>query len=325
MPSAYVTGSTGFVGLNLVQRLAQGGWDVRALHRSSSDLTYLSRFDAERVVGDVTDRVSLERSIPEDVDVLFHVAASVNFWSRNNAGQTAINVDGTRNVVEVALTKKPKRFVQTSSVVAFGPADGDVLREDSESKAATHWVNYFRTKHLSDQEVLAGIERGLHACFVHPGYVLGPYELSNFSQMFELLKEGKLPGTFPGSGPWCHVDGVVDALIRSAEIGRPGDRYLIGATHATVADVAGRIARCVGVDPPKTLPAWQLKSMARIMEWGSFITGKEPDITPELVHMFSMDMSFDCSKAERELGYREVSLDRMVDDTYAWLKAEGRI
>jgi dihydroflavonol-4-reductase len=301
------------------------GWEVRALHRSSSDLSYLSRFDAERVVGDVTDRASLDRSMPNAVDVVFHVAASVNFWSRNNDAQTKINVDGTRNVVETALAKNAKRFVQTSSVVAFGPIDGDVLREDSESRAATHWVNYFRTKYLADEEVRAGIEKGLHACFIHPGYVLGPYEMSNFSEMFRLLKAGGLPGTFPGSGPWCHVEKVVEAMIRGAEVAGPGDRYLIGALHASLAEVAAKIARRVGADPPRTLPAWLYRSIAQLMEWRSFVTGKEPDLTPEVVLMFSMDVSFDCSKAERELGYRETSLGRMIDDTYVWLQAEGRI
>jgi dihydroflavonol-4-reductase len=230
-----------------------------------------------------------------------------------------------RNSLLVSPILNAKRFVQTSSLVAFGPGDGDVLDEDSESKAATHWINYFRTKYLADQEVRAGIDKGLQACFVHPGYVLGPYELANFSKLFHLLKKGKLPGTFSGSGPWCHVDGVVHALIRAAEIGQPGDRYLIGAVHASHAEVAAKIARRVGVDPPRTLPAWLLMSIARIMDWGSLITGREPDITPEVVHMFSMNISFDSTKAERELGYRETTLDHMVDDTYAWLQAEGRI
>jgi dihydroflavonol-4-reductase len=277
------------------------------------------------MVGDVTDRASLERSMPENVDVVFHVAASVNMWSRNNATQTKINVDGARNLVDVALAKNAKRFVQTSSVAAFGPRDGDILHDDSESRAATHWVNYFRTKYLADQEVIAGIAKGLHACFIYPGYVLGPYEQSNFSRLFRLLKEGKLAGTFPGSGPWCHVDGLVHALIRSAEIGRPGDRYLIGAEHASFSEALAIVARCVGVAPPRVLPRWLLMPLARINEWGSFITGKEPDITPEIVHLFSMDVSFNCTKAERELGYRETSLARMVEDTYAWLVAEKRI
>lgn len=325
MPRAYVTGATGFVGLNLVQRLTQQGWAVRALHRRSSDLTYLSRFDAERVVGDVTDRASLECSLPENVDVVFHVAASVDFWPPKNAAQTKINVEGTRNVVEVALAKHANRFVQTSSVAAFGPVDGEILREDSESRAAMHWVNYFRTKYLADQEVQAGIDKGLHACFVHPGYVLGPYELGNFSDLFRLLKQRKLPGAFPGGGPWCHVGGLVDAMIRAAEVARPGDRYLIGAAHARLADVIAQIARRVGVPPPRPLPRWLLMSIARVMEWRGLVTGREPDITRGVVHLFSMNIFFDCTKAEQELGYRETSLDRMVDDTYAWLLAEGRI
>jgi dihydroflavonol-4-reductase len=114
-------------------------------------------------------------------------------------------------------------------------------------------------------------------------------------------------------------------MIRAAEVARPGERYLIGAEQASLAEAAGKIALRVGVAPPRPLPAWLLRSIARVMEWGGLLTGREPVITPELVHMFSMNVSFDCTKAERELGYRETSLDRMVDDTYAWLMAEGRI
>jgi len=325
MRTAYVTGATGFVGLNLVERLAREGWRVVALHRESSDLQYLSRFDVERVVGDVVDHASLLRSMPEEVDVVFHVAAMVSLWSHDNDVQTKINVEGTRNVVDVALRKKAARFVQTSSFVAFGPQHGDVLREDSESRAQGHWVNYFRTKHLSDNEVLAGIDKGLHACFIHPGYVLGPYELGNFSEMFRLLKAKTLPGVFPGSGGWCHVGQVVDAMIRAAEVASAGDRFLIGAANAPVPEVAAKIAERVGVSAPRPIPRWALSAYSRLLVWGSLLTGREPDLTPEAVHMLSMDVTLDCSKAERELGYREVSLDTMVDDTYQWLQAEGRI
>lgn len=325
MPRAFVTGATGFIGLNLIERLTRDGWDVLALHRAESDLTFLSRFEAERVVGDVTDHSSLTRSMPEGVDVVFHLAASVNFWSKNNDRQTTVNVEGTRNVVDVALRKEAKRFIQASSFVAFGPADGDLLHEGCDKRGRTHWVNYFRTKALADDEVMAGIERGLHACFLAPGYVLGPYELNNFSKLFLLLKEGKLPGAFPGGGPWCHVRSVVDAFIGATEVAEPGERYLIGSVHATFAEVAARIAQRLGVAPPRTLPASLLRAVARVMQWFSHFTGKEPDVTPEVAHMFSMDVAFDCTKAARELGYHETSLDEMIDDTHAWLLAEGRI
>jgi len=325
MPTAYVTGATGLVGLNLVKRLTKDGWNVRALHRESSDLSFLSRFGAERVVGDITDRDSLDATMPENVDVVFSVAASVNFWAPNNDIQTKINVEGTRNLVETALQKKPKRFVQVSSIAAHAPRDGDVVREDSESHAESHWINYFRTKWLADEQVRAGIERGLPAVFVAPGNILGPYDLGNWSRLFRLLKAGELPGVFPGSAPWCHVDSVVDALIRAPEVGSPGERYSIGSLHASYGDVGKKIAELVGVKPPRRMPSWALKTVARVMDWGSRITRKEPDITPEVAHLCSMDLSFDCAKAERELDYREVTLDKMLEDTHAWLLAEDRL
>ena len=73
------------------------------------------------------------------------------------------------------------------------------------------------------------------------------------------------------------------------------------------------------------MPGWALRVAARVMDLGSRITKKEPDITPEVAHLCSMDFRFDCAKAERELGYREVSLDKMLQDTHAWLLAEGRL
>ena len=101
--TAFVTGATGFVGLNLVEALAQEGWRVLALHRPESELKYLARLPAERVTGDVTDRASLERALPPGVDAVFHVAGDTNLWSPRNARQDRVNIDGTRNVVEAAL------------------------------------------------------------------------------------------------------------------------------------------------------------------------------------------------------------------------------
>jgi nucleoside-diphosphate-sugar epimerase len=97
--TAFVTGATGCVGLNLVEALLAQGWRVIALHRRDSDLKYLRRLPAERAVGDVTDAHSVRRAMPQGVDAVFHVAGDTGLWSRNNAAQDRINVDGTRNVV----------------------------------------------------------------------------------------------------------------------------------------------------------------------------------------------------------------------------------
>src|SRR5215471_17388921 len=108
---AFVTGASGFVGLNIVEQLTRLDWDVVALHRSSSNLTYLRRFPVRLVEGEVEDLVSLERTMPADVDAVFHVAGDLSLWSRNNERQTRTNVEGTRNVVRVALARGAKKLV----------------------------------------------------------------------------------------------------------------------------------------------------------------------------------------------------------------------
>src|ERR1700731_4787644 len=103
--AAFVTGGTGFVGLNLVRQLMAEGWDVTALHRPASDLNFLNRFRPRLAVGAITDEASLIASIPDRTDTVFHVAGNTNMWRRRNAEQAQDNVEGTRNIVEAAIAK----------------------------------------------------------------------------------------------------------------------------------------------------------------------------------------------------------------------------
>ena len=120
MRTAFVTGATGFLGLNLAEHLTRLDWKVVALHRATSDLTYLGRFPVRLAEGALEDPASLARAIPEGVDVVFHTAADVTFWSRHRARQTRTNVDGTRNVVADALASGAKKLVHTSTTGVDG-------------------------------------------------------------------------------------------------------------------------------------------------------------------------------------------------------------
>ena len=118
--TAFVTGATGFLGLNLVRQLSEAGWEVIALHRPQSDLKYLQRFPVRRAVAAIEDRTALEQAVPAGVEVIFHTAADVSYWSGHKARQTRTNVDGTRNLVEVSLRRGVMKFVHTSSTGIYG-------------------------------------------------------------------------------------------------------------------------------------------------------------------------------------------------------------
>jgi nucleoside-diphosphate-sugar epimerase len=325
MKTAFVTGSTGFVGLNLVEALLDAGWRVVALHRPSSNLKYLSRFGAERASGDVTDPDSLRAALPEGADAVFHVAGNVNLWSRRNNGQTRDNVDGTRNVVTAALERGARRFVYTSSIAAYGmhplPID-----ESTPTVAPQSWVNYLRTKAAAEQEVRRGIDSGLDAVILNPAHIVGPYDKGNWSRMLYLVHYGTLPGVPGGRGSFCHVREVVRAHLNAIEHGRTGENYLLGGVDADYVDVVRICGEITSRKVPhRPTPAILLWLLARAMALQTAFTKKRPSVTPEIAHLMGRRWVCRSDKAIRELDYRTVSVREMFEDCYRWLVAEGRL
>lgn len=321
--TAFVTGATGFVGLNLVEELLAQGWRVVALHRKDSDLTYLRRLPAARVVGDVTDAPSVRRAMPQGVDAVFHVAGDTGLWSRRNAVQDRVNVEGTRNVVGAALERRARRLVQTSSISAYGQRHGRI-DESARQLGATSSVNYERSKFLAEEAVRAGLARGLGAVILNPAGILGPYDTRGWARLFLLVATGRLPGAPPGTRSFCDVREVARAHIAAAERGRTGENYLLGGADASFPELVREIGAVLGRPVPRrATPAWVLRVLGAAGAARGALTGKPPTLTPEAVRMVTGTLTCDCAKAMRELGYRAVPLGEMVRACAAWLAAEG--
>ncbi len=322
---AFVTGGTGFVGLNLIQALLADGWQVSALHRASSDLTFLKRFAADRVVGSITDPGTLATAIPQGTDTIFHVAGNTNMWRARNPEQTHDNVDGTRNVVEAAIVRGVRRLIVTSSISAYGPVSG-VITETTPSLGGESWVNYERTKYQAQEIARAATARGLEVVIMQPGAIMGAYDVGTWSRLFPLIRDGKLPGVPPANLSFAHVREVVRAHITAADKGENGGQYLLAGTEATMLDLVRQISALVGAkSPSRATPAWLLKIVAKVADQISSYTGKEPVITPEMAAGLGGNMTIPCTKAKTELGYKTVPLNEMVQDCYDWLRAEGRV
>jgi dihydroflavonol-4-reductase len=323
LKTAFVTGGTGFVGINLVSELTSRNWAVTCLHRIGSDLKYLRRFPVQLEIGDLGDRDSLERAVPENVDAIFHVAADTSAWSGADAAQTETNVIGTRNVVSAALRRGAKRFVLTSTASAFG-RQSKPLSEETRSTALTSWINYERTKWLAEEEVRGAIKSGLSAVIMNPCAVFGPYDTSVWGSVFTVIRDGKMAMIPPGTVPINHVTEVVRAHIVAAERGRTGENYILGGEAVPFAQIFREMAKLMGVQlRAPVVPRVVFKCVARIGALVASATGKQPEMTPEMAEILSGKNRVSTDKAERELNYRSRPLEECLRDSYTWLKAEG--
>jgi dihydroflavonol-4-reductase len=325
MPVAFVTGGTGFLGLNLIERLLAEGWEVVALHRPTANLRHLRELDIQLVEGSITGLNSLVTIFPEKVDAVFHVAGNTNLWSRRNHIQTRDNVEGTQNMVAAALKRQAKRFIHTSSVAAYGHHQ-QRIDEQTQSNAIHSPINYHRTKYLAEMEVRKGIEKGLDALMINPANIIGPYDYHNWSQLFTLIDRQKLPGVPPATQTFCHVREVASTHITAFYRGKKGDNYILGGVEADYLTLAQEIGNLLGKQTPKRpTPGWILKLLGRVSLLGSYITGKEPDVTPEKAFMITDQSLCNSQKAVKELDYHSVPLRDMLDDCHQWMLSEGLI
>ena len=323
--SAFVTGGTGFLGLNLIEQLVAQHWQVTALHRPSSDVGLLARFPVRRVAGDILDAESLRRAMPPGVDAVFHVAADISMWSGHAARQTRINVEGTRHVVDAALAAGARRLVHTSTWNTYGVWQGEIS-EDLPQRGGESRANYDRSKLRAEEEVRQGMARGLDAVIINPAHIMGRYDRKGWARLILAAHERWMPGVPPGAGTFCHAEAVAKAHVAAALRGRSGANYLMSGADASFALLFAVINEVTGARVPlRPLPAVLFRVPARLAVAWAALTGREPAITPEGVAIASGWARVVSRRAEAELGYRPAPLRTMVEDSWRWLLAAGLV
>ena len=326
MTTAFVTGGGGFIGLNLIEQLLEQEIQVTALVRGPEARARLAALGVATVHGDITKPESLSAAIPLGVDVVFHVAANTSPWRLRRKQQDLDNIDGTANVVAAALQAGAKRFIQTSTWNVYGLWQGEIS-EAIEKLGHQSWLNYDRSKYAGEQIVLQAVAHdGLDAVIVNPAHVIGRYDRHNWARMFQLVDLDKLPGAPPGAGTFADGRAVAAGHIAAWRHGRTGENYILGGHDASFLEVLTIIGELLGRPIPKRpLPASVIRFFAHMANGISFVTRKEPRITPEAAEITILKARAVSAKAERELGYRSPPLRDMLTDCHAWLEAEGLI
>lgn len=325
---AFITGATGFIGTHIIEELDKDGWEIRALHRSSSNLSELKKCrHVEFALGDITDIESLRRAIPEGIDAVYHVAGSVAHLPHSQENSRyGINQDGTRNLIDVCLEKKVKRFIYTSTVVTY---DFHQPGKITENFPKNNWCKdaYVHSKKLAEDEVDKGLEKGLDIVYLHPSAVFGAYDKSTWSKMFLEIERGlPLPFAPPGGGSVCHARKVARAHVEAYYKGRRGAHYILGGPDVSWLLVTQEIAKILKKRGPiAALPEFLFRAYGMLEFWISTIIHREPTLTPHTIDILCEHVYSDSSAAIKELNYQPSSLQEMLQDCYKWMVSVGML
>ena len=329
---SFVTGGTGFLGSTLVRRLVDAGDDVAVLVRSREKADrVLADLDVRLVTGDVTDLSGFADELA-GVDRVFHTAAyfreyyaAGEHWARLRA----VNVDATRDLLVAAEAAGVDAFVHTSSSGTVGRKSDRSPGDETTPPGEIAWRNgYFRSKLLADATVegfLAGSDGEMRVLTVFPGILVGPGDHSR-TPGTEIVREaltGDLPATFDGGSDFADVRDVADGMVRAAERGARGERYVLSGEYASLRDVVERVAGMAGRDAPRMLPYPVVYAAAAAAERWAALTGGETLLTRAGVATLRARLAVDASKAREELGVEFRPLSASLRDTAAWFVAEG--
>ena len=328
MKKVLLTGPDGLLGSNLVRRLLDGGYGVRALVHPASRSTTLDGLEIERIKGDILDPSPLKDAV-KDCDAVFHVAASTAMWPPRDPKITAVNVEGTRNVLDAARSCGVARLVHVGSASSFGyGTKAEPGTESSPYLYRDFRLAYFESKLEAQEMVLrAAGEGSIDAVVVNPTFMIGPHDFGPSSGML-IVKFVKLrPVVFPPGGRnFVDVRDVADAMIAALEKGRTGECYLLGHRNLEMRELFTLLARMTGGKPPKIpLSKSALLLAGRIGSIVAAITKRPPDLSYEIARNACTGAYYSADKAVRELGLRQRPIEETLEDAYRWFVDKGYI
>ncbi|GAB4817775.1 hypothetical protein N2152v2_004821 [Parachlorella kessleri] len=326
-----VTGGSGFLGRHLVDQLVASGkfevtvFDIRKPEDATEGAVY--------VVGDLRKQGEVDKACA-GMDVVFHCATAALTASNahNKALMTAVNVDGTRHVVEACVRGRVPRLVYTSSAsVVF---EGRDLKGVDETipYAAKPPDYYTYTKIEGERIVLAANGRGgLATCALRPSGIFGEHDTLLVPTTVAKARQGKMK-YIVGSGDnlmdWTYAGNVAQAHIQAAEalsLTSPlaGQAYFVTNNEdRTFWGFMGDLCEGLGYGRPRIrLPFWLVYLIALVMQY--VITPLlrpfkeiQTDFTPSRMLVATSHRKFSVAKAQRDFGYEpRVSLQEGLERT----------
>ena len=315
MSAKLVIGANGFLGSHVTRQLVGDGHDVRVTVRDGANTIGIDDLEVTRFVGDIWDDDIL-RDAMHGVDDVYYCVVDTRGWLRDPAPLFRTNVEGTRNVLEVAKHAGLHRFIFTSSYVTVGRRRGHVATED-DIIVDRGLTPYVRSRVQAEQLVLQyAKEHGLPAVAmgVSTTYGSGDWGRTPHGAIIAAAAFGKLP--FVMDKIELEAVGITDAaraMVLAAEHGRNGERYLVSEKMITNAEVVRIAAEAAGVPAPtKSIPLPMSYAMAIAGSAKAKLRGTDEQLSLGSLRLMRAEAPVDHSKATRELGWEPRPVEESI-------------
>jgi dihydroflavonol-4-reductase len=323
-----VTGGTGFLGAHLVRLLLQQKYNIRAIHRKGSSKKLLSDIadQVQWVEADVTDIVAMEDAF-QGVTHVCHCAAMVSFHPKDVRRMMQINVEGTANMVNLALDFGVQKFIHVSSIAALGRS-----KERTHLDESMNWVEskgnsqYAISKYRSEQEVWRAEAEGLPVAIVNPSVIIGPGDWSQGSARFFSQVDQGLKFSPVGCSGMVDVEDVARfmALLLASDI--RSERFILNAENILYKDFFAQVAAALGKKAPSITVTPLLAEVAWRVEWlKEKLLGIPPIVTKESARASVSSYTYANEKSRGVFQFEYRPLSETIRRTAAqYLKEHGK-
>src|SRR5579871_5335190 len=322
---AFITGATGFVGSHVARSLADQGAELRLLVRSTSSSANLEGIPGDRMIGDLRNPESLRKAMA-GCELVFHVAADYRLWTRDPQEMYRSNVEGTRNIIELAKHAGVRRVIYTSSVATMGFSSNGHLADERSPVSLKEMIGpYKRSKFQAEQLALQAGRSGADVVVVNPTTPVGERDIKPTPTgriIVDFLKR-KFPAYVDTGLNLVDVTECARGHVAAFEKGRVKERYILGGENLTLKQILDKLGVITGLPAPSIkLPYFFALATGVVDEIiTGRLLGKEPRATIDAVRMGHKKMFVTSEKAERELGWTIVPVDASLRRAVDWFKS----
>ena len=312
-----VTGGTGFLGAYIIRQLIEQGWSVRAIRRGQTLPAFIPASILDRVewvTGDILDVIGLQEAM-EDMDAVIHAAGRVSFARGEKQELFRTNIEGTANVVNMALEQNIRRLVHVSSVAALGrTGNGETVNEKKSWEQSRLNTQYAISKFRGEIEVWRGMGEGLSAVIVNPSTILGFGNWDHSSCTLFRSAWQEFPWYTEGINGFVDVQDVARAIVTLLESDLRGERYILNGENWTFRHLFESIATGFGKKPPSKEATPFLAGIAwRKEHIKSLFSGKPSILTRESARVAQSRTWFDNGKILAQLpGFQFTPLEKTI-------------